>query len=67
MLVEFPDTYFPVMVACRCCDGTGLGQWIEGVEEMDGALSLAALVVDDDGDTRRHDAPYDFTNGRVAA
>ena len=52
--VEFPDTYFPVMVACRPCDGTGLGAWAED----DG---------DDDGDTRCHDAPYDYAGGRAAA
>ncbi len=50
--VQFPDTYFPVMVGCRCCSGTGLGAWVE---------------VDDDGDTCRHDAPYDYQCGRAAA
>ncbi len=50
--VQFPDTYFPVAVACRHCSGTGLGAWVE---------------VDDDGDTRRHDSPYDWTDGRAAA
>ena len=65
--VYFPGDYFPVAVACRCCDGTGLGRWLDGAEEVDGALSLSALLADDDGDTRRHDAPYDFTGGRAAA
>ncbi len=44
--------YFPTTVGCRHCDGTGLGAW---------------LGDDDDGDTRRHDAPYDFAGGRAAA
>ncbi len=65
--IQFEDTYFPMATDCRHCSGTGLGAWVDGAEEMDGALLLAALVADDDGDTRRHDAPYDFTNGRVAA
>ena len=54
--VEFPDTCFPIMVACRPCDGTGLGAWVE-VEDDE----------DDDGDTSRHDSPHDFTGGRAAA
>ncbi len=50
--VYFPGDYFPVTVGCRHCDGTGLGQWLDG---------------DDDGDTRRHDAPYDYQGGRASA
>ncbi len=49
--VDFGD-YFPVVVGCRHCNGTGLGAWLDG---------------DDDGDTRAADAPYDFTGGRAAA
>ncbi len=50
--VSFPECYFPVLVGCRHCDATGLGAWLDGA---------------DDGDTRRHDAPYDYQGGRAAA
>ncbi len=51
--VHFEDCYFPVAVGCSHCSGTGLGLWVGGD--------------DDDGDTRRHDAPYDYQGGRAAA
>ncbi len=40
--VDFGD-YFPVVVGCRHCGGTGLGEWVNGDQG-------------DDGDTRHHAA-----------